>query len=353
MQSVNVIPPEWSPHEAVWLAWPSHLELWEHLLRSAQTEFVELCRGIADPDESSTPRGERLEILVRTAEDQVAAEAALSGLNARFHRAPYGDIWLRDTAPVFSIQAESADAPEVRTLRANRFRFNGWGSKFELEGDQQVGRFVADASGPKTIRVEAPLTTEGGALEFDGEGTLLTTRSCLLNANRNPDLTESSAETILRQTLGVDRVLWLDGCLLNDHTDGHIDTLARFVAPGEVVCMGPTEDADPNTEMLGSVRAALSRMVDARGRMLTVHTVPSPGRVDAPDGSPMPASYVNFYIANRTVIVPTYGVSSDALAVEVLQTLFPDRRVIGSTALAILHGGGAFHCITQQQPRVP
>ena len=199
----------------------------------------------------------------------------------------------------------------------------------------------------------ASSTREGGSFFVDGEGTLLTTEQCLLNPNRNPGMSQADLEAALREGLGAQKVLWLDEGLLNDHTDGHIDTLARFVAPGVVVCMEARDPADPNAATLARLAADLEAMTDAQGRRLRVVRIPSPGAVLDEAGELMPASFVNFYIGNRTVVVPTYGTPFDDEAVAALAPLFPGRRVAGRSARAILSGGGAFHCITQQQPEVP
>jgi agmatine deiminase len=192
---------------------------------------------------------------------------------------------------------------------------------------------------------------EGGSVEVDGEGTVLTTRQCLENPNRNPGRSTAEVERELERGLGAKTVLWLDDGLENDHTDGHIDTLARFVRPSAVVCMSPASPEDPNRRVLQEIERSLKSMKDVAGRRLEVYTLPSPGEVRDEDGRLMPASYVNFYIANTTVIVPQYGIANDAAAVAALTPLFPGRRVFGAPARAILAGGGAFHCITQQLPR--
>ena len=189
-----------------------------------------------------------------------------------------------------------------------------------------------------------PFVLEGGAVDVDGEGRVLTTRQCLLNPNRNGPVGAPTVEGWLRDALGVEQVLWLDDGLLNDHTDGHVDTVVRFVRPGVVVAMEPRSDDDPNRDAL---RALLR---DAAAHGLEVVRVPSPGRVVDAEGRVMPASYVNFYVSNAAVVVPTYGVPSDDEAVERVGALFPGRRAVGVDARAILTGGGAFHCITQQQP---
>jgi agmatine deiminase len=333
-------PAEWERHSACWLAWPSHGHLWQENLAPAQAEFAALCVAIAELG------GEPLELLVQDAAAETQARAALGPVldQVRFHRVPVGDIWLRDTAPIFVREGSG-------TLRAACFRFNGWGGKYVLPGDDQVaGRVAALCGAPAQVH---DWILEGGSIEADGEGTLLTTRQCLLNPNRNPGLDEAALEAALRADLGAEKVLWLNEGLLNDHTDGHIDTLARFVAPGVVVCMEAREAGDPNTATLERLAADLAACTDARGRRLRVVRIPSPGVLLDDEGEPMPASYVNFYLGNRSVVVPTYGTPYDEAAVAALAPLFPGRRVVGRSARAILSGGGAFHCITQQQPEVP
>ncbi len=303
----------------------------------AVDEFCGLVEAIANG-------GERVELLVPDeAHERIAATrlAALLGKQkVRCHRVPYGDIWVRDTGSIF------LDAGVAIAARA--FRFNGWGGKYELPGDPDVGERMAAAAKVPVTRLNFVL--EGGALESDGEGTCLTTRQCLLNKNRN-GWTQPQAEAALHESLGFTHFVWLDEGLKNDHTDGHIDTLARFVAPGKVVCMSPADNEDPNGPALRAIERRLAAATDAKGRKLEVTTVPSPGYVGDEAGEAMPASYMNFYIANETVIVPTYGAENDDVAVAALAKLFPSRKVVGLPALAILTGGGAFHCITQQQPR--
>ncbi len=334
------IPAEWEPHEAVWLAWPSHRELWEGDLDAAREEHAALCAAIADVREDGR-RGEEVQILVRTDEDRRTCERATAGTGAVLHRCPYGDIWLRDTGPIFAHGAHG--------MVANIFGFNGWGGKYELDGDRGVAPFVASVSQAAPVRHAFVL--EGGAVELDGDGTVLTSRSCLLNPNRNGTLDEAEAEARLAELLGVTRVLWVSDGLLNDHTDGHIDTLARFVNPGRVLCMVPNGKDDPNAAVLEQIIDELAGEKDARGRRLEIVTLPSPGRIESDDGEILPASYVNYYVGNSSVVVPTYGVDSDAEAVARIARCFPERRVVGCPARTILKGGGAFHCITQQQPK--
>jgi agmatine deiminase len=334
-------PAEWEAHGSVWLAWPSHEYLWGSALPGVREAFVRFAAAIADRDASGTPRGERLHILVPDDENGRLAATALSGLGARFFMIPFGDIWLRDTAPVFLAGPGGGRATVS-------FAFNGWGGKYVLPHDDGVASRIAEASGLRSFRF--PWVLEGGSVEVDGEGTCLTTRQCLLNRNRNAGMSPGAIEEGLRDALGVSTVLWLGDGLLNDHTDGHVDTIARFVAPGEVVCMAPAGPDDPNRRVLLQIARDLAGMRDKAGRSLQVSTVPSPGLVPDPDGEVMPASYVNFYVANTTVVVPAYGVPNDETARAAIGALFPGRRAVSLPARQLLEGGGAFHCISQQVP---
>ncbi len=314
------------------MAWPSHAAEWPDQLENARREFLALCGAIGD--------SERLEILVLDEHAEHEIADALRGTRARFHRIPFGDIWTRDTGPIF--------ADEAGKLTALCFRFNGWGGKFPFPEDPAVGAAIGRAVGARIRSVDWVL--EGGGIELDGEGTALTTRQCLLDDSRN-GCSEQQAVDVLRRELGVDCVLWLDRGLTNDHTDGHIDTLARFVRPGVVVCMAASA-GDPNRDALDEIRRDLGQARDAMGRQLEVHAIPSPGRIESDSGELLPASYLNFYLSNGAVVVPVYGSPSDAAAVDSIGALFPGRAAIGLPARAILTGGGAFHCITKQQPRV-
>lgn len=340
MENVRTsMPAEWAPHEATWLAWPSAEDLWLENLVSAQQEFAQLCRGIAGGGK------EELRILVSSSTARNAAQESLEGLPVRFYNVPYGDIWLRDTGPIFVNSGAGSEAV--------CFDFNGWGGKFVLPWDDKVGREIAELSG---FRVRtAGYVLEGGSIDVDGRGNALTTRQCLLNPNRFPVGSvgsESLVQQRLNESLGISRLLWLEEGLRNDHTDGHVDNIARFVSPGCVVCMEPSGSEDPNRAALQSILESLRKMKCVDGSPLEVFTVPSPGRVTNEDGEVIPASHVNFYISNESVVVPLYGTSREEECLKKLEPLFPGRQVFGSSARAILSGGGAFHCITQQQPEV-
>jgi agmatine deiminase len=321
------------PHAACWVAWPSDASLWLENLAPARDAWTRMARAIAS--------GETLEVLVPDAANEALARAGLSGVDARFHRVPFGDIWLRDTAPIFVRRPTG----ELATVR---FGFNGWGGKYVLEYDAEVAERVAALAGLPDF--EASWILEGGSIDVDGEGTCLTTRQCLLNSNRNPGLDQKAVERGLFDQLGIEKTIWLGDGLKNDHTDGHVDNVARFVAPSRVVCMRPSGGDDPNREALLAIVAALSSATDARGQKLEVVQIPSPGLVQGKEG-PVPASYANFYVANRAVVVPAYQTRYDDEAARAIEKLFPGRSIVPVDARAILTGGGAFHCITQQVPR--
>jgi agmatine deiminase len=336
-------PAEWGSHRACWLAFPYDESEWGEPLAAAQAEFVALCEAIADVDPSTgEAQGEQIELLVANIEVLEQARHALAGLPINFHLIPYNDIWLRDCAPIFVRDARG-------TVAAVTFRFNVWGRKFDLPLDEQVALQIAKGTGLSIF--EYPIVLEGGSVETDGEGTCLTTRQCLLNPNRNPNCDLATLEQYLKAALGYQKVLWLEDGLVNDHTDGHIDTVARFIAPGVAMCMMPQTADDPNFAALERIAQTLATFVDAQGRPLKVVTIPSPGWVLDDDGQVMPASYVNFYIGNSTVVVPTYGSEFDQAAVAAIAAHFPNHRTVGRSAKAILTAGGAFHCITQQEPQ--
>lgn len=326
--------PEWAPQRAVWTAWPWDAREWDGDLAAPRRDVAALVRALSPHV--------LVRVLANGAEAEASARAAV-GDCAEIVPARYGDIWLRDTGPIF--------ARDERGPIALRFRTNGWGGKYLLEGDEEVGDEIAQAAGAPMRRFDFVL--EGGAIEHDGDGTLLTTRETLLNANRN-GWSEAEAEAALRQAFGARKVIWLERGLMNDHTDGHIDNLARFVAPGRVVCQFPAGSDDPNAEIYAEIARTLGRATDARGRKLEIIRVPSPGHVVSASGESVPASHVNFVVANGVVVMPVYGTSSERDALAALQEAFPDRAVIALPSRGLLGagdaGGGSFHCITVNEP---
>jgi agmatine deiminase len=317
--------PEWAPHEAVWIGFPSDPALWLADLKPAEEEVAAFAKAV-----HSSGKGEKVWLVA--AHDDAAETARRLCPFAEVIVEPLGDIWLRDTGPI--VLGRGKDR------RAQGFGFNGWGGKYDLEGDQEIAERLARQAGLPFDRADWVL--EGGAIDSDGSGTVLTSEQCLLNPNRN-SLTRDEVEARLLEDLGFERVVWFGSGLMNDHTDGHVDNFARFVAPGRVAIPTATP-GDPNAAVY---KDAARRLADAR---LDVVTLPSPGRITDQDGEIVPASYMNFYIGNAAVVVPQYGAPNDRPAVEVVQALFPDRVAIGLPADHILTGGGSFHCISQQVP---
>ena len=317
-------PAEWAPHDAVWIGFPSHPELWVDDMEPARAEVAAFARAV-----HADGAGERVVLVAADAEAGSAAEAMCPFAEVVVE--PFGDIWLRDTGPI------------VAGGKAHGFRFNGWGGKYELEGDDDLAARLAARAGLALSQSDWVL--EGGAIDGDGTGVVITTRQCVLNPNRNPHLSEAEVERRLCEELGFTHVVWLEEGLLNDHTDGHVDNLARFVGEGRVAIPEPGEN-DPNWQVY------VHAMRDARAAGLDVALVPSPGRV-LRDEEIVPASYMNFYIGNAAVVVPTDGVANDEAAVAAIGALFPGRRAVGLRADHILTGGGSFHCISQQIPQAP
>ena len=326
------VPAEWSPHAAMWVGFPSHADRWEDDLSPAQDEVAARARALAGSG------AVRVRLLACGEAAIEAARRRLGGVaNIEIVPGVFGDVWLRDTGPIFT-------APNA----AAGFTFNGWGGKYDLPGDDTVADQIAAASGAALTRHDFVL--EGGALDHDGAGTVLTTSQCLLNPNRNHNWREAGAEAALAASLGARKVIWLGNGLINDHTDGHVDNLARFIAPGVVACPIAFGIDDPNADAYDAAARVLAGSTDAGGRRLRLVRVPSPGKVLDAEGNRAPASHMNFLIANQAVIVPTYGGLAGSFAVQALEEVFPDRKVIGLPSTALLTGGGSFHCISQQEP---
>jgi agmatine deiminase len=332
-QTITVLP-EWAPQKAIWTAWPADPAEWNGDLATPRRDVAAMVRALSGPN--------TVRLLVDGAEAEDSARAAV-GDAAEIVPAKYGDIWLRDTGPIF--------ARGPRGAIALRFKTNGWGGKFDLEGDDTIGDDIAQFAATPITGFDFVL--EGGAIDHDGEGTILTTRQTLLNANRNA-WTKDEAEAALRTAFGARKIIWIDEGLTGDHTDGHVDNIARFVGPGRVVCQSPAGADDPNADVLDAIAASLEAVTDAKGRALDITRVPSPGRVLNAHGEVAPASHVNFVIANSVVVVPVYGTATEAAALDVLRSVFPDRAVISLPSNGLLGagnaGGGSFHCITREEP---
>jgi agmatine deiminase len=319
-------PPEWHPQDWLWIGFPHDAGEWPGFLAAAQEQIAAFANAVAES-------GQAVRLLVRDEASEARARSLVSA-GVTLERRVYGDVWLRDTGPLVL-----CDGAGER--RARRFGFNGWGGKYLMAGDQTIGAELARDAGMAVDTTDWIL--EGGAIDGDGAGLVVTTGQCLLNPNRNPGLSREEIEARLQRDLGFARVLWLGDGLVNDHTDGHVDNLARFVAPGVLALPRATGADDPNAAIYADARAR----AEAFG--VTVREVPSPGRV-LRDGRVEPASYMNFAITSRLVVVPTFGSPHDAEGVAAVAALFPDRETIGLPADAVLAGGGGFHCASQQMP---
>jgi agmatine deiminase len=326
--------PEWAPQKAIWTAWPANRAQWNGDLASPRRDVAAMVRVLS--------QGNRVRLLVNGTEAEISARAAL-GDAADIVPARYGDIWLRDTGPIFARTRDGAVAL--------RFRTNAWGGKFDLPDDATVGDDIARFAATPILSFDFVL--EGGAVDHDGEGTMLATRQTLLNANRN-GWSKAEAEAALGRAFGAEAVIWIDEGLKHDHTDGHIDNVARYVGPGRVVCQAPAGGDDPNAETLERIARALEGARDAKGRKIEVIRIPGVGLYRNALGGISPASHLNFVIANGVVVMPLYGTPTQAAALEALQGVFPGRNVVGVPSRGLLGtgdaGGGSFHCITQQEP---
>jgi agmatine deiminase len=333
-ETTTVVPAEWAPQAAIWTAWPADASEWNDDLAAPRRDVAALVRALAETN--------KVRLLVNGEEAATSALQAV-GETAELVSAKYGDIWLRDTGPIFAHAG-----PERVALR---FKTNSWGGKYDLPDDLTVGDTVAEMAGTPIRRFDFVL--EGGAVDHDGEGTVLATKQTLLNPNRN-GWTAEQAEAALREALGTKKLIWVDEGLLGDHTDGHIDNIARFVAPGRVVCQAPSGADDPNAAILDAIAARLEQATDAAGRKLEVIRIPGVGLYRNALGEVSPASHMNFIIANGVVVVPVYGTPTQDAALAALQGVFTDRKVIGVSSRGLLGcgeaGGGSFHCITQQEP---
>ena len=319
--------PEWAPHERVWIGFPSDRVAWGEPMAEAQRQIAAFANAVRDGG-----RGETVHLIAKGAEATARARD-LCDDGVVVEDRLIGDIWLRDTGCIL------AGSGSDRIAR--NFGFNGWGNRFEYEGDQTIGRGLAEDAGFPVTDCEWVL--EGGSVDVDGEGLAVTTVDCLLNPNRNPALDRSAIEALLARDLGIDRLLWLGDGLANDHTDGHVDNLARFVAAKHLVIPESRDANDPNAAVYADAR----RRAEAFGCKVTA--LPSVGRFEQ-DGEAVPASYMNFYIGNSVVVVPIYGSHYDDLALAELEPLFPGRKIVGLLADAVLTGGGSFHCSSQQVP---
>lgn len=329
------MPAEWARHAATWLSWPHNAETWPDCFDMVEPTMVEVVRVLAT--------GEAVHINVLDAAHEAHVHGLIEGLvppaSVRTYICPTDDAWIRDHGAIFVTRGSE--------LAALDFEYNAWGGKYPpFDRDRKVARYMADALGVGCFA--SPFVLEGGAIDVNGAGALLTTEQCLLNANRNPDLDPAGIEAMLRAYLGVAQIIWLGRGVEGDDTDGHVDDLARFVAEDTVVAVVEPDTADANYTVLRENREALSQ-AEIAGKPLRVVELPMPDPVY--NGMQrLPASYANFYVANSAVLMPAFGCAQDTVAQATLAQCFPDRRVVAIDCRSLVAGLGALHCLTKQVP---
>ena len=328
------MPAEWELHEATWLTWPKNRTTWpgKHL-KTVEAVYLRMMRALLD--------GEKVHLLVP---DEKSGRAVLKRLEAKkartsnlvLHRVRTADAWIRDYGPIF--------VKRGRDTAFTKWTFNAWGGKYrDLARDNAVVGRISYLKNFK--RADEPMVLEGGSIDVDGRGTLLTTEQCLLNKNRNPHLTRKDIEGRLKKYLGVRKVLWLKEGIEGDDTDGHVDDITRFVAPGTVLTAVEPDRREKNHWSLEENLEILKQTTDAAGKRLKVVEFPMPGKIGR-----LPASYANFYIGNAAVLLPVYSHRNDRPAVKILKKLFPRRKIVPIECTSLIFGLGSIHCVTQQQP---
>lgn len=328
-------PAEWEPHSATWLSWPHNPDTWPGKFEPIPAVWRQLVRTLAEFEPVHVLAG-------GDAVSEVARRMVGDVPNVTLHDVPTNDCWARDHGPMFLVGQEGSEPSLID------WDYNAWGGKYPpFDRDNEVPGHVARITGRR--RFEPGIILEGGAVDVNGAGTVLTTEQCLLNPNRNPQLDRAGIERYLRDYLNVSKVLWLGGGIVGDDTDGHIDELARFVAPRTVVAAVEDDPSDANYAPLAENLARLRTFTDQDDRPLEIVALPMPAPKFFGEHR-LPACYLNFYIANGVVIVPVFDDPADAAALETLAKLFPTRQVRPIRAIDLIWGLGAFHCITQQEP---
>ena len=327
------MPAEWAPHAGCWMAWPKRTDLWREYLETAREDYVRVAQAIAG-----------FEPVTLLADPEHAADARRRcGPSVNVVSMPIDDSWLRDSGPTVVVDAAGRRA-------AAAFTFNAWGGKYQpFDRDAALGVSIAALAGIPAYR--STLVVEGGGFLSDGEGTLITAETCVLNPNRNPGWTKAEADAELRAMLGIKKVIWLPGDATDTETDGHVDGYVAFVKPAAVLCEVVADPEDPRYAIMAENRRVLETETDARGRRFELLPIVEAPRSAVPRGQEgYCRSYVNFYIANGAVIAPAYGIAEDASAALTLRRAYPGREVVLVALNDLFRGGGGIHCITQQQP---
>ncbi|SNZ03847.1 agmatine deiminase [Terribacillus aidingensis] len=338
-QFTYTMPPEWEEHERTLISWPVKESLvYPEDWKSVCAGYAELILAIAE--------FEPITVLVNAKEQDTAVAYVGNNDNVTLLEISHNDAWLRDNGPTFV-------RDDKGNLAGVNWRFNAWGEKyFPWDLDDAVAPAVLEHLDVK--KLDAPLVLEGGSIHVDGEGTLITTEECLLNSNRNPDLSKEEIEAYLRQYLGIEKVIWLKRGVSGDETDGHVDNVASFLAPGKLLLQVTNDPDDENYEITQENLRILDETKDARGRQIEVVAVQQPPKISWND-TRLTLSYINFYFVNGGIILPVFGntaAGTDERAIRLLQAQFPERRIRTIDGLAIIKEGGNVHCTTQQMPAI-
>ncbi|MAG91837.1 agmatine deiminase [Candidatus Woesearchaeota archaeon] len=329
------MPAEFEKQEALWIAWPHNEETWPDMLEKIENSFIEFVKAIHT--------GQKVKILVNDKESEEKVKGKLSNVDLsqiEFYQIKNVDAWIRDYGPIFVV--DNKEKAMVKWI------FNAWGNKYDdLKEDNIIPYKLKEII--KIPFFEPGIVLEGGSIEVNGTGTLLTTEQCLLNKNRNPALSKEEIENNLKNYLNVSNILWLKNGIEGDDTDGHIDDIARFVNKNTVVCCVEDNQNDKNHAVLKENYELLTKMKDEEGNSLKIVKLPMPDPVVI-DDTRLPASHANFYIGNESVAVPIFGSEKDEIALEILQRLFPQRKVVGINCREMVYGLGTLHCASQQEP---
>lgn len=334
----RLLPAEWEEHEALWVAWPSHPELWGDDLEGARGEVTNVLRAVADIDpQTGEQRGEHIKLLVKGADAAASAHSHLDGLHIEILNCDFGDIWIRDSGPLFLACDDE--------LRALGFQFNGWGGRYLLDGDEMLAATLAKCA---HVPFERHFwTLEASALETDGEGTFVVQRSNLLDKRRNPGLEEAACRQKLYSALGARQVHFVDAVMAGDEICSRLNDVVRFIGPNHLLMMKAQSDDDPNMKCFERLTETLEKAC------FDLSFIPSPGRVEDRDGEVLPASFLHYIISNSSIIIPLYGTPYDDMALEAIKPLFPNRKVVGIRSDHLLTGGGSFLHMSIPQIRWP
>ena len=372
-QTAPRMPAEWEPHASTWLAWPHYRGDWPGKFEPIPWVYAEIIRHLG--------RHERVDLIVNSAASEKHARKVLSKANAlskgvHFHRWPTNRVWTRDSGCTFVVEAaiphlssrvkqrrslandpsQSRDLLFDPNLSAVTWRFNAWAKYSNYQHDEKIGTRMAKAARAREVRPvhrESRVVLEGGSIDVNGRGTLLTTEECLLSKTqqRNPAMSRTDYEEVFSDYLGIKNVIWLGSGIAGDDTHGHVDDITRFVSPSAVITAVESDPNDPNYEPLRENIRRLRGATDQDGKPLSIIELPMPGPVVF-EGRRLPASYANFYITNGIVLLPVFNDPNDRFALDILAGVFPDREVVGIYSGDLIWGFGAMHCMTQQQPAV-